>query len=262
MTIISLVMRAGWRDLARSKWILAYAAGFFVLAQGLFWFGGTGPQVVVSLLNVVLLVVPLVSLVFGTVHLYGSREFVELLLAQPIARRPLFTGLYLGLVVPLAGAFVVGAGVPFALHAGAGASSAALAALLAAGVLLSLVFGGLAAVIAGLTDDRLRGVGIALGVWLLLTIVYDGGVLAATAAFADYPLERPLLAAMVGNPVDLSRLVVLSQLDAAALMGYTGAVFTRTLGTTGGILAAIAALLAWSAAPFVHSARTFARRDF
>lgn len=262
MNVVSLVMRAGWRDLARSKWIIAYAAGFFLLAQGLFWFGGTGPQVVVSLLNIVLLVVPLVSLVFGTVHLYGSREFVELLLAQPVARRPLFIGLYLGLVVPLAGAFVAGAGIPFVLHAGSGTSFAALGALLATGVVLSLVFGGIAAVIAGATDDRLRGVGIALAVWLVLTILYDGAVLAATAAFADYPLERPLIAMMVGNPVDLSRLVVLTQLDAAALMGYTGAVFSRALGTTGGTIAALAALTAWSAAPFLLSSRRFARRDF
>jgi Cu-processing system permease protein len=262
MSVVRLVLAAGWRDLARSRWLIAYALGFFILGEGLFWFGGSGPQVVLSLLNIVLMVVPLVALVFGTIHVYASREFVELLLAQPVARAPLFAGLYLGLALPLAGAFALGAGIPFVLHAGGGASAAALLTLAVAGVVLSLVFAGIASLIAWSTDDRLRGVGLALGVWLTVTILYDGGVLAATAAFADWPLERPLLAAMVFNPVDLGRLVVLSQLDASALMGYTGALFNRALGTSAGAAVAALALVAWCAIPFFLASRRFVRRDF
>ena len=83
----------------------------------LFRFGGEGPRVVLSLLNVVLLFVPLVSVVFGTMYVYSAREFTELLLAQPVGRRSLFAGLYLGLALPLAGAFLVGVGLPFVIHA-------------------------------------------------------------------------------------------------------------------------------------------------
>jgi Cu-processing system permease protein len=262
MSVVRLIVSAGLRDLSRSRWLIGYALGFFILAEGLFWFGGSGPQVVVSLLNVVLMVVPLVALVFGAIHVYASREFVELLLTQPVPRRPLFAGLWLGLALPLAGAFAAGAGLPFVLHAGGGATPGALFALGATGVVLSIVFAGVATWIAWSNDDRLRGVGLALGAWLLTTVLYDGAVLAATAAFADWPLERPLLAAMILNPVDLGRLVVLSQLDASALMGYTGALFNRALGTTGGAVAAAAALLAWCGAPYLLSARRFARRDF
>lgn len=262
MSLVRLILGAGLRDLGRSRWLIGYAAGFFLLAEGLFWFGGSGAQVVVSLLNVVLMVVPLVALVFGAIHVYASREFVELLLAQPVPRRPLFAGLWLGLALPLAAAFAVGAGLPFVMHAGGGAPAAALATLGVAGVVLSLVFAGIATWIAWSTDDRLRGVGLALGVWLTATVLYDGAVLAATAAFADFPLERPLLAAMVLNPVDLARVVVLSQLDASALMGYTGALVTRALGSLGGAAAAAVALLAWCGIPYLMSARRFARRDF
>jgi Cu-processing system permease protein len=262
MSVVRLVLAAGWRDLARSRWLIAYALGFFILGEGLFWFGGSGPQVVLSLLNVVLMVVPLVALVFGTIHVYASREFVELLLAQPVARAPLFAGLYLGLALPLAGAFALGAGIPFAMHAGGGAGGWALMTLAIAGIVLSLIFAGIATLIAWSTDDRLSGVGAALGVWLTLTVLYDGGVLAATVAFADWPLERPLLAAMVANPVDLARLVVLSQLDASALMGYTGALFNKALGTTAGAAVAALALTAWCGVPFLLSSRRFRRRDF
>lgn len=262
MNVTRTVLAAGWRDLSRSRWLIAYALGFGILAEGLFWFGGSGPQVVLSLLNIVLLVVPLASLVFGTMHVYASREFVELMLAQPVPRAPLVRGLFLGLALPVAGAFVAGCAIPFLVHRGGGASLSALLALFAAGIALSFVFCAIASWIAWRTDDRLRGVGLALGVWLCVTILYDGAVLAAAAAFADYPLERPMLAAMVLNPVDLARVVVLMQLDASALMGYTGAVFNRALGTTAGAAVAALALTAWCGVPWLLSSRRFQRRDF
>ncbi|MFI5311795.1 MAG: ABC transporter permease subunit [Gemmatimonadales bacterium] len=262
MKIVALVLEAGLRDLSRNRWIAAYAAGFFLIAEGLFWFGGTGPQVVLSLLNVVLIVVPLVALVFGTIHVYASREFVELLLAQPVPRGQLFTGLYLGLALPLAGAFAVGAGIPFALHLRSGAGVAALAALCLAGVGLSLAFAAIATWIALSTDDRLKGVGLALGAWLGTTVVYDGLVLAAAAAFGDWPLEKPLLALMLANPVDIARVLVLTQLDVSALMGYTGALFEHTFGTIAGTAIAATALASWCAVPFALAARRFRTRDF
>lgn len=262
MKVIGLVLDAGLRDLSRNRWIAAYAAGFFIIAEGLFWFGGTGPQVVLSLLNIVLIVVPLVSLVFGTIHVYASREFVELLLAQPVPRGQLFAGLYLGLALPLAGAFAVGAGIPFALHVSAGAGGASLAALFTAGVTLSLTFAAAATWIALRTDDRLKGVGVALGVWLLTTVLYDGFILAATVAFGDYPLEKPMLAMMLANPVDLARVLVLTQLDVSTLMGYTGALFQQTFGTGLGTGVAVATLLVWCAVPLVMAARRFRLRDF
>ena len=262
MNVCLLVLDAGFRDLARNRWLIAYTVGFFVLAEGLFWFGGTGPQVVLSLLNLVLLVVPLVSLVFGAMHIYASREFIELLLAQPVPRGRLFVGLYLGLALPLAAAFVAGAGIPFAINARAGASAGSLAALLAAGCALSCAGAGLAMWIALRTDDRLAGVGAALGAWLLTTIVYDGLVLALAAAFSDWPIERPMLALMGANPVDLARVLVLTQLDVSALMGYTGALFERTFGTALGVTVAGLGLVGWTLVPAGLAMRRFRRRDF
>ncbi|MDQ8154075.1 MAG: ABC transporter permease subunit [Gemmatimonadota bacterium] len=262
MNIVRLVLQAGLRDLSRNRWIVAYTLAFLGIAEGLFWFGGTGPQVLLSMLNLVLLVLPLVALVFGTIHVYASREFVELLLAQPVPRRELFAGLYLGLALPLAAAFLVGAGIPFAVHARAGASLGGVAALLGAGVGLSLAFAALATWIALHTDDRLKGVGLALGTWLAATVVYDGLVLGAAAAFGNYPLERPLLGLMLANPVDVARVLVLTQLDVSALMGYTGALFEHTFGTALGTSIAAVALLAWCAVPLLLADRRFRTRDF
>ena len=251
------------RNLVRSRWVLGYGLLFGLLTDALFRFGGSGDGVVASLLNLVLLLVPLVSAVFGTLYLYGAREFVELLLVQPVGRRPLFAGLYAGLVVPLAGAFLLGTGIPFLAHAGPGALVRGVAPyLFLTGVLLTLVFGAVAFVVAVRFEDRAKGLGAALLAWLAAALLYDGLVLLATALLADWPLERPLLLLMALNPIDLGRVLVLLQVDAAAMLGYTGAVFRRTLGGPWGTAAAVAALLLWVTVPLAIAWRGFREKDF
>ncbi len=249
------------RDVARSRWVIAYALFFLAVTDALYRFGGGGSRALLSLVDIVLFIVPLVTIVFGTMYLYNAREFTELILAQPVRRRTVFGGLYAGLVVPLAIAFVAGTGLPFLLH-GTGDAAGTLIAVLLVGVLLTLVFGALALLIAIRADDRLRGLGLAIGAWLLAAVVYDGLVLLAASIFADAPLERPMLAAMLANPVDLARVLLLLRFDVAALLGYTGAVFAQFFGGTRGTLIAGAALLAWVAAPLALAARAFSRKDF
>jgi Cu-processing system permease protein len=263
MSALALVLRAGLRDLARNRWLLAYAVVLGLIAESLFFFGGTGDQVVLSLLNATLLLVPLVALVFGLMHVYASREFVELLLAQPLPRRAVFTGLYLGLALPLAVAFIVGLGVPLVLHAaGTGTQWLALGLLAISGVALTAAFAGIAMAIALRTDDRLRGMAMALGAWFVLAVGYDAMVLAIVSAFGAWPLERPLLVLMLGNPVDVARVLVLTTLDASALLGYTGALFRAVFGSALGPTIAIAALMGWVIVPFVVARRRFLQRDF
>ena len=262
MSTTRLVVSAGIRDMAGNRWLAAYFAAFFVVAEGLFWFGGTGPQVVLSLLNVVLMVVPLVALVFGAMHVYASRDFVELLLAQPVRRRELFTGLYLGLALPLTAAFVLGAGIPVLMNLGLSGSGVAVFALLVAGAALTLACVALSTWIALRSDDRLKGIGMTLAAWLLTSLLYDGSVVAFAAAFGDWPIEKPMLAMMLANPVDLARVLVLAQVDASALMGYTGALFEQTFGTVLGTAVALGALLLWCVGPWFAAARRFDVRDF
>jgi len=261
MSAVSKVVRYVARDLVRSRWLLAYA-GFFVAATTLLLrFSDTPEKAMLSVSHVVLFVVPLANVVFGAMYLYGAREFVELLLAQPVRRGALYAGLVLGLAGPVAGASVLGLLLPLVLM-GAG-SAVAGTALLVAGIAAALgaVFTVLAAVIAFAIEDRARGLAAALGAWLVLAVAYDAAVLMAAAQFADYPLERPMLAAMLANPIDLSRLLLLVRLDGAALLGYTGAVFQRFFGGAGA-LAAAGAIALWIAVPAWAGARLFQRKDF
>jgi Cu-processing system permease protein len=137
-----------------------------------------------------------------------------------------------------------------------------LVVLLGTGVLLTAAFTALAFLIALRFEDKARGFGVALLVWLGCAVVYDGLVLLAATLLADYPLETPLLVLTLLNPLDLGRVLLLLDFDVAALMGYTGAVFRRFLGTTLGLTVASAALMAWTVGPLVLGVRRFRRRDF
>lgn len=261
MTTAAKVLHYGARNLLRSWWVPGYAAVFFLLTDAILRFGGGGPRAVASLLNVVLIVIPLVSVVMGTLFLSGSREFILLLLAQPVGRRSLFTGLYFGVALPLAGAFLAGVGLPVLARGGAGLGLAGLT-LAVTGVLLTLVFTALAFFAAVRFEDRAKALGTALLGWFAATVLYDGLVLFVVAAFSEWPLETPMLVLTLLNPVDLARVLLLLTFDVAALMGYTGAVFERFFGSAAGVIAALAALLGWTALPFVAGLRGFMRKDF
>ena len=262
MSTMLKVLRYELRDVLRGRWLIAYAVFFLLLTEALLRFGGGGERALLSLMNVVLFVIPLMSLVFGTVYLYGAREFNELLLSHPVSRPQLFGGLYLGLSVPLAAAFTAGVALPFLGRLGSAGGAATLLTLLAVGIALTFVFTAIAFVVALWLDDRAQGLGAAVLLWLMLAVVYDGFVLLLTVAFGDYPLEKPMLALMLANPLDLGRVLLLIRFDAAALMGYTGAVFARFFGTAAGALLATIALTGWVAVPLALGLRTFRRKDF
>ena len=134
---------------------------------------------VLSLTNVVLALVPLVGLVFGTMHVYHAREFIEMMLAQPIGRRPLYAALYGGLSLPLAGAYAAGVGLPLLWHGGLSGGAAAGLILWARGWRSRSCSPALAFALALRFEERAVGLGAAIITWLLTVVVYDGLLLLA-----------------------------------------------------------------------------------
>jgi Cu-processing system permease protein len=210
-----------------------------------------------SLLNIVLIVVPLVSIVFSTIHFYNSYEFIELLVAQPLPRRHILLSEYVGLATAFALAFYVGVGLPILFFN----PSATGLTLLLAGVFLSFVFVSLAFFAATLTRDKAKGIGLALMLWFYFALLYDGLVLFVLFSFQDYPLEKAVLALASLNPVDLGRIMILLKMDVSALMGYTGAVYQDLLGNQAGVFYAAAVMLLWVIVPLWIAVRVFRKKD-
>lgn len=252
-------------DLLRSRWLLSYAVLIGLMTAGLLYLGDDPTQAAVSVLNLVILVVPLVSLVLGLMYHYANRDFTLLVLTQPVARGSVFWGQFLGLGLSMAGAYLIGVGLPFAIFAGLhhGAIDwGTLLMLLFVGAMVTLVFTSLALYLGVGNDERVRALGVAIAVWFVLTFVYDSLLLAFIILAQAYPIDRWVIGISMLNPVDLARVLVLLHLDTAALMGYTGALFKKFLGGGVGSAAAALALFLWAVVPAVLAGRVFARKDF
>jgi Cu-processing system permease protein len=129
------------------------------------------------------------------------------------------------------------------------------------GEVLTLVFVSVAMLTAVAVRDRAKGIGVVILLWLYFSLLFDGLVLFLTFQLADYPLEKPMIAVSMLNPIDLARILVLLKMDVSALMGYTGAVFKEMAGTTLGMTITGLVLLLWIVLPFLISLRKFNRKD-
>lgn len=250
------VIKYAYIDLLRSRFIVAYTLLLLGCTVALFQLDSDPGKVVLSLLNVVLLVVPLVSVVFTSIHFFNSYEFMELMLAQPINRKVVFFGEYIAVASSLCSSFLIGVGVPLILF---GAQNWML---LFIGIMLTLVFVSVAFLSSVLTRDKARAIGMALFLWLYFTLIYDGLLLWFVYAFSDYPLEKITLSLIALNPVDLARILMLLQLDIAALMGYTGAFYQEFFGTSSGLIFAFGTLAIWVMLPLGLALRKFNQRDW
>jgi Cu-processing system permease protein len=257
------IMKYSFLDLIRSRWTFTYAAFYFVFTLSLLWLSGDLSKVIISLLNVVLVLVPLIATLFGVMYYYNSREFAELLLAQPIRRVALFFGQYFGVAFSLSLSLLAGAGLPFLFYGAFGSPEAGnFIMLLAVGVFLSFIFAAIAFLIALVNENRIKGFGIAILTWLFFAVIYDGLFLLALSLYSDYPLERVALGASMFNPIDLARVLILLQLDISALMGYTGAVFQKFFTTISGMSISFAILALWVIVPALAIGRVATRKDF
>ncbi len=244
-------------DILKNKIVLVYTLILSVLSWSVFAIEDNSSKGLLSLLNVILLIVPLVSVIFSTIYIYNSQEFIELLLSQPIHRKRIWRSLFWGLVLSLIVSFIIGVGIPVFVYA---PGNIALMMLLM-GCAVSTVFVALAMLSSIFTRDKAKGIGLAIMSWLFFALMFDGIVLFLLFQFADYPIEKMMVGITAFNPIDLARILILLHLDVSAMMGYTGAIFKDFFGTTTGIAVAAFVLLLWIIVPFRVSLSRFKRKD-
>ncbi|HXV13452.1 MAG TPA: ABC transporter permease subunit [Candidatus Krumholzibacteria bacterium] len=257
------ILRYEFQNMLRSKWLIGIAVMLLAVTEALFRFGGDPAKTIASVMNVVLVVVPLLSVVLGTIYFYNSREFNELLLSQPVNRTSIYLGKLVGFAAALCLAYAVGIGLPFLIHSfGLREYAGKIATLLLVGCCFIVIFSSLAFYAATRFEDRIKGLGATLLAWFFLAVIWDGVILLFVHLFREYPYEPGLLAMVFANPIDLGRILILMQLDISALMGYTGAVFRSVFGAGQGTLLAAAAMVIYAAVPVVFGLRMFRAKDF
>ncbi|MEB2780739.1 ABC transporter permease [Algoriphagus sp. C2-6-M1] len=214
-------------------------------------------------MNVITILVPLIGTIFGIMYYYNSKEFTELLLAQPIRRSSIFIGQYLGVALSLSMSLIIGLGIPFSLY-GLFQSNEIwdFILLLVTGTFLTLIFTALAFNIALYNENKIKGFSYAILLWLFMAVIYDGLFLMSLILLESYPLDVLSIGATMFNPIDLSRILILLKLDISALLGYTGAVFQKFFGTAFGLLTSLLALSIWVIIPLLNIYNKSRKKDF
>jgi Cu-processing system permease protein len=244
------ILKYSFADLTRSRWSYVYLAFYLVLGFVLLFLNNDLSKAVITLMNIIVVLTPMIGTIFGIMYFYSAREFTELLLAQPIKRSHIFLGQFLGIALSLSLSLVIGLGIPFLIYGVALSSDIwDFGLLLVVGAFLTFIFVALAVNISLRNENKVKGFGYAILLWLFMAVIYDGLFLISLLVFDDYPLDKFTLAVSMFNPIDLSRIMILLKLDISALLGYTGALFQNFFGNGSGMLVSFLMLTMWACVP-------------
>jgi Cu-processing system permease protein len=260
---------------ARSRWTQIFAVVFALLAlavaaSGYVLSGGYGVQdfsrAAVSLVQLVLLLVPMTAVIMGVFSLLPERGAAELLYSQPAPRGAILIGKLLGLFEALVAAQAIGfgaAGLVIYNQAGEGGLGGFVALALAAALLTAIFLGIAAAICTGnLGARRSRALAIALVVWFLTVVLLDVVALAVASLLRSGPASRLLITAALANPVGAVRTGALLLMEGTAAFGAASLALLRfTKGPVGAGLLIGASILLWIVVPVWVASRRLAKAD-
>ena len=259
----------------RSRWTQIFAVVFGLLACGVsgagyVLSGGHGVQdfarTAVSLVQLVLLLVPLTALMIGVLSLAPERGAAELVFSQPVARRTILLGKLLGLFQALAAAQAVGFGVAGALVYGQSGSEGlgGFLLLVAASLVTTAIFLGLAALLSAgaVGRRRTRALALALVVWFVAVALFDLVALGAASLLPSGLASRVLMVSVIANPIGAVRTGALLGIEGTGAFGAASLAlfrFTRGAGGVGVVLGL--SLLFWLVVPTTLAVRRLQRAD-
>jgi Cu-processing system permease protein len=252
--------------LLRSRVCLGFAALAVALSRasqasaGYSGLGGFG-RTAASLINALLLFVPLLGLSVGAGALAGDRErgTLMVLLAQPLNRAEIFFGKAAGAGLAVTAALAVGFGLAAIALASAGNGDANTFLILAGyTALLAVASLGLGFVVSALTRKSATATGAALLLWLGLVFFGDLGLAGATLTLG--PTPGVLLLMLFANPLQVFKLGAIYSLRATLdTLGAVGQYAVYRFGP--GLPGLLVGLLAgWSVVSFAAAFALFSRR--
>jgi Cu-processing system permease protein len=273
----SVLILAGMeiRESLRNRWVLAATLLLMTLALTLTFLGSapTGTVgvraldvVIVSLCSLTIFLVPLIALLISHDAIVGEMErgTMLLLLSYPVARWQVLLGKFTGHLAILAFATVLGYGAAAIALLAAGndvaaESWSAFAVMIGTSVLLGAVFIAVGYLVSALVRDRGTAGGIAIGMWLVLVLIYDMALLGVLVVDQGHLVSAGVLnILLLLNPTDVYRLFNLAgSANVSTFSGMAGLAQAVTLERPVLLLA----LVAWAALPLALAAVAFSRRE-
>ncbi len=234
---VTLLTHKEMQDARRNRWFILYTFIFAGLSLGLSGLGNYGlsgfGRTTASMINLVLLIVPLMGLTLGAISLAGERERGTLLyiMAQPVNQLEVLLGKYLGVGLSLLGALTLGfglSGIIIAWHGGY-TQVGNYIALVGLTFLLALLSLGLGMFISASLTRADTAVGLSLFVWLAMVFLGDLGVL-STSLVLNFDIQHLFTFALL-NPLQVFKLAAILLLQGnLEILGPVGTYAVRTYG--------------------------------
>ncbi len=258
----------------RSRWMLGFGILFAALVVGVSYYGLTFLgyeaefqdfyRTTVTMLNLVLIIVPVVALVAGGQSLCSDPGYFEFLTSQPVSRTQILVGKVAGLFAALTIMTVFGFSLGGLIVALKTQSEGIwkYSIFVGTSITLGLVFIAFSAMLSILANRKPMAIVTALILWFFFLFVYDLIVLSASYYVQEAYLRKMLYFSLLGNPIDMARVVVLMAVGGEAALGAAGAGLLRMFG--GAVTSAISAavlFIGWIGVPLVIAAVVFRTQD-
>jgi Cu-processing system permease protein len=275
MSALGLIARQERLIAVRSRWTQIFAGVFAALAlavasSGYVLSGGHGVQdfsrTAVSLVQLVLLIVPLSSVVIGVLSLAPERGAAELLYSQPVARGTVLIGKLVGLFQALVAAQAIGfgaAGLVIFSQSGPEGLAGFFGVFLGAAA-LTAVFLSLAALLgaSAIGRRRTRALALALVAWFVAVVLFDVAALGLASLLRSGPASRVLIVAVIVNPVDAVRTATLLGAEGIAAFGPASLALLRfTKGPAGAAVLLALSVVGWIVGPAAAAVARLRRTD-
>ncbi|MDD4974980.1 MAG: hypothetical protein PHY93_11550 [Bacteriovorax sp.] len=259
MKILKTVVYYELSNVLRSKWLYVLTILIAIMTFTFLFLSDDIKKTLLSLTIVFCALIPLVALLFTSLYWYNSERFTELLLTQPISRKVIFLSRAVILGTSLIFSLSIGVVIPFAWFQIFNADILFFLGLMS---LLALVFVNLGLLISVSMSDKMKALGLVLGIWMYLLMVHDGIVLMGLLLLKGYPTDISALVAGTINPIGLARILLIRYFDQPLLLSFTGARVQLFLSSTTGVIAALIGGAIWIFCPLWLGLRAFIRRDY
>ena len=272
----SAMGRIAWQEFVlnrRNRWVIFFAGLFAVTTTVIAYFGMVTSgyagfqdfiRTAASLANLGGFLIPLFALLLGVFSFLSEPEYLEILVTQPIPRSRVLLGKTCGLCLTVIAASALGFGIPGAIIAMAIGTEGALGYLMVVvyNTLLAVIFVGLSVLIALVAGRKQIALGIAVGVWIFYELVYGMLMLGTTLYLPAKILKTSLLVGLLGNPVDIARVLSLLHVGGPHLFGPAGATLIKLAGsTTMATAIGLVGLVGWIVIPILLAMWIFKRQD-
>jgi Cu-processing system permease protein len=275
MRNILLIAGKEIQEALRNRWVLATTLLLAALALTLTFLGSvpTGnvgvralDVVIVSLSSLTIFLLPLIALLISHDAIVGEMErgTMLLLLSYPVGRWQVVLGKFAGHLAILAFATILGYGVAALALAATGAeisgeSWGAFAAMVASSVMLGAVFIAIGYLVSARVRDRGTAAGIAIGIWLLLVLIYDMALLGLLVVDQGKFLPAGFVnILLLLNPTDVYRMLNLASFaNVSTFSGMAG--LAGSIALSPAML--LTALVTWALLPLGLAVLAFSRRE-